>query len=112
MIIAFLTDAQQPILWGGQLAQVPFNVTKVVRNIKRNRAAATAPEGGWPVISDADISQYAAAQIGPVGDSWTQLMRQEDEQITMEELRATPADQVGALQRAAERIAVLNDPNQ
>lgn len=93
---------------GVDLIKVESNEEKIIRCIKKNRTGEP-PDGGWPVITDIDIAAYAGAPIIPIGDSWDQLMRADDDQIMLEEVKANP---VGATERANARIAALNDPAQ
>lgn len=83
--------------------------TKIIRCIKRQRGS-TPPEGGWPAITAQDIYQYVGMQIIPSGDSWHNLMVQDDNRIRLEEIERTPEDMAGAKERADARIADLNDP--
>lgn len=78
----------------------PDQIVAINRCIKRNepRADGTKPS----------IAEYMIETIARVGDSWKQLVSDENQRIFSEELSATPNDVVAATTRANARIAELN----
>ena len=78
----------------------PEQIIAIQRCIKRNEAR---PDGTKP-----SITEYMIETIGRVGDSWKQLVVEENQRIFAEELASTPNDVSGATSRANARISELN----